>query len=83
MKITYKGTFSRECSLLSSVAEICIPACVIIASSKMTRVLCDSYLSRCDLAEWLERLTAKVATVLGSIPASTDTVESEGWQMKQ
>jgi hypothetical protein len=34
---------------------------------------------------WLERLTAnaKVATVLGSIPASSDTVESEGRQMKQ
>ncbi len=33
-----------------------------------------------DLAEWLERLTAnaKVATVLGSIPESSDTVESEG-----
>ncbi len=30
-----------------------------------------------DLAEWLERLTAN-ATVLGSIPASYDTVESEG-----
>jgi hypothetical protein len=26
---------------------------------------------------------AKVATVLGSIPASSDTVESEGRQMKQ
>ncbi len=37
------------------------------------------------LAEWLERLTAiaVVTTVLGSIPASSDTVESEGWQMKQ
>jgi hypothetical protein len=34
---------------------------------------------------WLERLTAhaEVATVLGSIPASSDTVESEGRQMKQ
>jgi hypothetical protein len=33
----------------------------------------------------LERLTAngKVTTVLGSIPASSDTVESEGRQMKQ
>ncbi len=32
-----------------------------------------------DLAEWLERLTnAKVAAVLGSIIASSDTVESEG-----
>jgi hypothetical protein len=32
-----------------------------------------------------KRLTAnaKVATVLGSIPASFDTVESEGRQMKQ
>ncbi len=38
-----------------------------------------------DLAEWLERLTANapVATVLGSIPASVGTVESEGRQMKQ
>ncbi len=33
-----------------------------------------------DLAEWLERLTAnaEVAIVLDSIPASSDTVESEG-----
>jgi hypothetical protein len=33
-----------------------------------------------DLAEWLERLTANavVIAVLGSIPASSDTVESEG-----
>jgi hypothetical protein len=32
-----------------------------------------------------DRLTAKakVSTVLGSIPASSDTVEPEGWQMKQ
>jgi hypothetical protein len=38
-----------------------------------------------NLAEWLERLTANavVAIVLGSIPASSDTVESEGRQMKQ
>ncbi len=37
-----------------------------------------------DVAEWIERLTAnaEVATVLGSIPASSDTVESEGRQMK-
>jgi hypothetical protein len=39
----------------------------------------------CDLAEWLERLTAiaAVATVLVSITASSDTVESERRQMKQ
>ncbi len=38
-----------------------------------------------DLAEWLERQTANVvvATVPSSIQASSDTVESEGWQMKQ
>ncbi len=38
-----------------------------------------------DLAEWLERLTvnAEVATVLGSIPASSNTVESEVRQIKQ
>jgi hypothetical protein len=40
---------------------------------------------RCgDLAEWLERLAvdARIATVLGSISASFDTVES-GRKMKQ
>jgi hypothetical protein len=38
-----------------------------------------------DVAEWLECLTAsaEVATVMGSIPASSDTVESERRQMKQ
>ena len=39
-----------------------------------------------DLAQWLDRLTdnnAEVAWVLGSIPASYDTVGSEGRQMKQ
>jgi hypothetical protein len=38
-----------------------------------------------DIAQWLERLTANavVATVLGSISASSDRVESEGRQMKQ
>ncbi len=38
-----------------------------------------------DLAQWLKRLTAnaKVASVLGSIPASSDKEESEGQQMKQ
>ncbi len=38
-----------------------------------------------DLAEWLEPLTANavVATVLGLIPASSDTVEYVGRQMKQ
>ncbi len=37
------------------------------------------------IAEWLERLTAnaKVLTVLGSIQASSDTVESEGRQTKE
>ncbi len=36
-----------------------------------------------DLAEYLERPTANVAIVLGPIPASSDTLESEGRQMKQ
>ncbi len=36
-------------------------------------------------AKWLERLkaNAKVTTVLGTITASSDTVKSEGRQMKQ
>jgi hypothetical protein len=48
---------------------------------------CGWDLAECgwDLAEWLERLTvnAVVATVLGSIQASSDIAESEGRQMKQ
>ncbi len=38
-----------------------------------------------DLGEWLESLAvnAKVATVLGSISASSDTVKSEGRHMTQ
>ncbi len=43
-----------------------------------------------DLAKWLDqwvrssgRRHAKVTTVLGSIPASSDTVESEGRQLKK
>ncbi len=37
------------------------------------------------IAEWLERLTANadVSNVLGSITASSDTVESKGRQIKQ
>ncbi len=40
---------------------------------------------RMIMAEWLEVMTAsaKVPTVLVSIPASSDTVESEGRQIKQ
>ncbi len=45
------------------------------------------YYAKCgwDLAERFGRLTvnAKVATVLGSIPASSDTVEYEKRQIKQ
>jgi hypothetical protein len=41
--------------------------------------------ARYKILRWLVRLTAnaEVATVLGSIPAYSDTVKSEGRQMKQ
>ncbi len=49
--------------------------------------MCGWDLAECgwDLAEWLERLTANavVETGLGSIPASSDTLNFEGRQMKQ
>jgi hypothetical protein len=46
---------------------------------RSSRLMDETY-----LAEWLERLTANaVTTVLDSIPASSDTVKSEGRQMKQ
>jgi hypothetical protein len=48
---------------------------------------CGWDLAECgwDLAEWLDRLTvnAKVSTVLGWIPASSDAVESDWRQMEQ
>jgi hypothetical protein len=46
----------------------------------------EIYVRGWDLAEWLEPLTAnaEVATILGSIPASSDKVEYEGRRkMKQ
>ncbi len=50
------------------------PAAQRLVSSKLGNIL----------VQWLVRLTAKakVATVLGSIPASSDTVDSEGRQIK-
>jgi hypothetical protein len=44
--------------------------------------MCNVYeiYSRVRASDWAN---AKVATLLGSIPASTDTVESEGRQEKQ
>ncbi len=48
---------------------------------------CGWDLAKCgwDIAKWLERLdvNAKVAPILGSIPAPSDTVESEGRKMKK
>ncbi len=46
---------------------------------------CQSQEKSRDLAEWLKRLTTNsvVATIMGSIQASSGTVESEGQQMKQ
>ncbi len=51
----------------------------------MQNVVDDIYLSGGDIAERLELLAviAKAATVLGSIPASSNIMESEGRQMKQ
>ncbi len=52
---------------------------LICFQTRTLRIVCGW-----DLAELLVRLTANVATVLDSIPvASTDTVESDGRQMKQ
>jgi hypothetical protein len=51
----------------------------------MSKKACKMLRRYLDLAEWLERLTANVivATFLGSIPAGSDTVESEGRQIRQ
>jgi hypothetical protein len=53
--------------------------------SSRVRMISSRLWMRSTVAEWLERLTANatVATVLGSILASADTMESEGWLMKQ
>jgi len=53
--------------------------CVLYLELEIVKYLEDKE-SGSDLAEWLVRLTAhvEVATVLGSIKASSDTVECEG-----
>ncbi len=67
--------------------EIC-PSCGWDLAEYQMRAIAEMWmrasrvLDECgwDLPEWLDGLTAnsKVAKVLGSIPASSDTVESEG-----
>jgi hypothetical protein len=49
---------------------------------RKSQTLEKTFVHRADFL-WIERLTANidVATILGSIPASSDTVESEGCQM--
>ncbi len=68
------------------VTSLSPDVCLVTVAGCVSYVI-ESWFSKCawDLAEWLERLTAntKIATVLGSIPASSDTVESEERQMKQ
>jgi hypothetical protein len=54
-------------------------------NSKNVTTTAINTVEKSQLVTWFQRLTAnaKVETVLGSIPASSDTVESEGRQMKQ
>ncbi len=76
-----KNCFFVETLVLLSMYTVCV------------RRFCRWTLKSCgwdlacgwDLSYWLEWLTAnaEVATVLGSILASSDTAESEGRQMKQ
>ncbi len=79
---------SGQCVFLSSIAFLLFGNYAITYKILIVRcwVLIElSVWNFNDLAKCWERLAvnAKVATVLGSIPASSDTVESEGWQMKQ
>ncbi len=57
-----------------------------LKESRILHVILENKLKMwMKFSEWLERLitNAKVATVLGSVPASYDTMESEGRHMKQ
>ncbi len=57
---------------------------ILFKNRRIELSLAIQYVER-SIAEWLARLTVNdvFATVQGSIPASSDTVESEGRQMKQ
>jgi len=75
----WRNNWRWECTEMSSLQFKHEPA-----SGRFQR--CTSPLSAANAQTlWLEHLTAnaEVATVLGSIPASSDTVESEGRQIKQ
>ncbi len=83
-----KGTVSRELRPLvfleSSFLEYLLQTKKLLATCKRRhfRLHGGNFFGGMSLAERLERLTdnTKVATVLGSIPASSDTVKSEGRQ---
>ncbi len=74
-----------EISMISfATFELCGDFVLVTGVNDMKKA--DVKISRIiHLVEWLERLAvnAKVATVQGSIPASSDTVKSAGPQMKQ
>ncbi len=91
--VGWLGCCLPECSLMVLLYESGDPLLSLkhrsIHAEHETRTQTEQYVATYqygwDLAKWLERLTANVvvATVLSSIPASSDTVESEGRQMKQ
>jgi hypothetical protein len=62
------GSSCRVCQLLDCERRLVYPRVMALHAMR-------DFSGR-DLAEWLDRLTAnaEVATVLGSIPASSDTV---------
>ncbi len=65
----------------------CWNSILVVKNNLQTLNKLSFFTSYCgwDLAMWLERLivTAEIVTVLGSIPVSSDTVESEQQQMNQ
>jgi hypothetical protein len=84
----YTGSKALFCQLIRIHTAACSVCDAIHLSLNTACTGTRTLQTKCtylDLAEWLERLTAnaEVVTVLGSIPASSDTVKSEGRQMKQ
>ncbi len=82
--VYYSYSYSSPTPTTTSCSSMMAPLPAILAGLISVAIGKLSQWMRCTVAEWLQRLiaNAKVATVLSSIPASSDSIKSDaggGW----